>query len=128
MFLILPFYRGCIEVGANCDLVSENASDFPEVIARPHASQIVLRPHGLARLFSQDAWQEHSSQERKYVLSILRIDKQSMSMLFTVIASKARACSQRATYIILCDNKSQACNLRHCSMVRKLAEWGTSLI
>ena len=59
------------------DLVSENASDFPEVIARTR-TYIVLRPCGLARPFSQDAWQERSSQERKYVLSVLRIDKQPL--------------------------------------------------
>ena len=65
-----------IEDASDGDLVSENASDFPEVIARTHVSQIVPRPRDIARRFLQDAWQERFTQERKYVLIVLQIDKQ----------------------------------------------------
>ena len=33
-----------------------------------------------------------------------------------------------AVYVILCDNRSRACELRHCSRVRKLSEWGINQI
>ena len=43
-------------------------------------------------------------------------------------SSETRACLQLAVYVILCDIWLRARELRHCSRVRKLVEWGKSQI